>query len=458
MSIALDTRHPKGNMYPVCIRYCINAKRMYHPLGDYCTSEDFAAIMDTESTRGRISETKKSYATQKKKWETDFENYLKRLESLASTSVITLENIRISLTGKSVSVNFISIWKEVINSKRVGTAASYNTALKSFIKETGFTEEKGFAVGKEIIQKWVQKLTDGGKAKATIGIYLRSCRVVYKECISRGYILQADYPFSERDAEKISIPKGKSRRQECLSVEQITELYNIFIKKDYPKSWGEKYNKGLHVSLGLFLFQYLGNGMNMADVAHITYNDHYIQSKEKSLLFNRIKTKDRTDDESEVIVPIIPALKRIIDELGEPFKKDGRLFPFILQDAVTKDDIKVRIAQENQNIRKRIARLTQHLGWKISPTSTWCRHSYATNLAHQGVPMQYIGDAMGHSASKSVTMSYINMYPHEKQMEYNSLLISSPTKKKTKNDIDNFVKSLSEKDKMELLKKILGNT
>ena len=119
--------------------------------------------------------------------------------------------------------------------------------------------------------------------------------------------------------------------------------------------------------LGLFLFQYLGNGMNMADVARLTYNSHYTQSKEKSLLFNRTKTKDRTDDDSEVIVPVIPALKKIIDEIAEPYEKDVRLFPFILKEAKTEADCRVRVAQENQNIRKRMAKLAKHLGWKVTP-------------------------------------------------------------------------------------------
>lgn len=301
-------------------------------------------------------------------------------------------------------------------------------------------------------------MTDDGKSKATIGIYLRACRVVIKECISRGYILQANYPFSDRDADKVSIPKGKSRRQECLSIEQMTELYQIFTKKDYPESWGKEYNRGMHISLGLFLFQYLGNGMNMADAARITYNTHYIQNERKSLLFNRTKTKDRTDDESEVIVPVIPALKRIIDEIAAPFEKDERLFPNILKGATTERDCRVRVAQENQNIRKRMAKLAKHLGWEVSPSPTWCRHSFATNLAHQGVPMQYISDAMGHRTGKSVTMSYINMYPHEKQIEYNSLLLNTPSGQKKKSDLKSIMESLSEKDKKKLLEMILGES
>lgn len=285
-------------------------------------------------------------------------------------------------------------------------ADSVDFAKKSFIKCTGFSEADGFMVTKDIIHKWVQTMTDENKSKATIGIYLRSCRVVVKECISRGFISQSEYPFSDRDAEKVSIPKGKSRRQECLSVEQMTELYEIFTKKDYPESWGKVYNKGLHISLGLFLFQYLGNGMNLADVARITYNTHYIQNNEKSLLFNRKKTKDRTDDDSEVIVPVIPALKRIMDEIAEPYEKDERLFPFILKGATTEEDCRVRIAQENQN----------------------------------------------------VTMLYINMYPHEKQMEYNGLLLNIPSNKKQKSDLDSILKSLSEADKKKLIKMILSES
>lgn len=105
-----------------------------------------------------------------------------------------------------------------------------------------------------------------------------------------------------------------------------------------------------------------------------------------------------------------------------------------------------------------MAKLTKHLGWEVSPSPTWCRHSFATNLAHQGVPMQYISDAMGHRASKSVTMSYINMYSHEKQMEYNSLLLKMSSGPKKKSDLKSIMESLSEKDKKKLLEMILNES
>lgn len=69
ISLGLDKRHSKSNLYPVCIRYSFNGKFMYYPIGDQCTEKEFKQIIETESTRGRSSESRKSNANIKKKWE-----------------------------------------------------------------------------------------------------------------------------------------------------------------------------------------------------------------------------------------------------------------------------------------------------------------------------------------------------------------------------------------------------
>ena len=260
---------------------------------------------------------------------------------------------------------------------------------------------------------------------------------------------QKDYPFSDRDINKVRIPRGKSRKHESLNVEQMTQLYNIFIEKRYPKEWTKDYTNHAHVSLGLFLAMYLANGMNLADLARLTYNDYYIKSNGTSLLFNRNKTKERTDNESEVIVPIIEPLRYIMDEIAEPCEKHERIFPYILNDAIKENNVARRIQQGNQNIKKHIRKLTQSLRWEIEPSPTWCRHSFATNLAHQGVPMQYISESMGHSVGKSVTMGYINQYPHEMQVQYNSKLLS--LQKTDDKQLVDIIKGLTAEQKAKIL-------
>ena len=62
---------------------------------------------------------------------------------------------------------------------------------------------------------------------------------------------------------------------------------------------------------------------------------------------------------------------------------------------------------------------------KEKPTSTWARHSFATNLNSTGiVPDRYISDSMGHSSSGDITSKYIGAYPLKNMLEYNAYLLN----------------------------------
>ena len=72
-----------------------------------------------------------------------------------------------------------------------------------------------------------------------------------------------------------------------------------------------------------------------------------------------------------------------------------------------------------------MAKVAKLLGMERTPTSTWARHSFATNLNSTGVvPERYISDSMGHSSSGDVTSKYIGAYPLKKMLEYNSYLLN----------------------------------
>jgi site-specific recombinase XerD len=451
VSLGLDRRKAYADGYRVSMKYVMGGRTYYYPLSWRATDEEFERIQGTSTTRGRMSQEKKSLASMNAQWEETFAAYKERLENLAKMTTLSLDVIRASLTGMSLDACFLSVWREVIASRKHGTGASYEIAMKSFVRITGFAERDGFAVTKDTIHKWVQGLTDEGKAKATIGIYLRACRVVVNECIRRGFLLQSAYPFSEKDISKVSIPRGKSRKQECLSVEQWTQLYDIFSSQQYPEEWTDEYKKATHIYLGMFLAMYLMNGLNLADLARLTYNKHYTRSGKKCLQFYRQKTKDRTDNDAEVIVPITEPLRVILSELAAEYEPDGLLFPYLLKDATTDAEKARRVQQENQNCKKHVRKLTATLGWTEQPSPTWCRHSFATNLQQRGVPMKYISDAMGHSTGGSVTMGYINDYPLDRQLEYNNKLLNLKT-----NDDKLNIGNHSDEKRAELINDIIG--
>lgn len=129
--------------------------------------------------------------------------------------------------------------------------------------------------------------------------------------------------------------------------------------KRYPEEWDSDWRDNAHYSLGLFLAQYLCNGFNLADAAHLTYNEHFFISGRQSFQFIRQKTEERS--EVEVVIPIIPALQVILDEIAAPPVKGTLVFPEIYGDAQTPEQKKRRVAMENQNIKKRVRRLVESL-------------------------------------------------------------------------------------------------
>ena len=470
MGLCLDTKHFKG-MCPLSIRFRFSQKEMwYFHIGEMVSVEDFNRIMSANYVKGQQGRQGKDAETHHK-WEKLFYEYAERVNALSARVALTMNNVKTLLTGMSETSNFLSVWEEIINERKPGTAESYKTAMRNFCKCFGLIGVKkgdiGFAIDASMIHQWVQKMTDDGLAKATIGMNLRACRVVVRECIRRGMIEERNYPFSDKDADLVSIPRGRSRKDECLSVERMTQLYGIFTEKNYPETWDDKRRKDVHESLGLFLFMYLGNGMNLADVARLQYDDYYQQHDGKAIRFERVKTSERSENNSEVIVPVIPELRVVIDETAAPCEKNGLMFPYLLDGARNDVQVMRRIQQENQNIRKRIRCLTEWLGWDEKPSPTWCRHSFATNLIHAGVPQGYVSEAMGHSTGNDITMGYVGRFPLEQQMEYNSRLlvrdgdekpVEATTDEPVKQDSDTLaamIQGLSIEEKTKLLKLLL---
>lgn len=424
ISLVLDKRHVRnGGKYPIALRFTIDRKRLYYPLGDKYTEKEFDAICRAKNTgrRSNIKSEKETNFECKMLLEQTFKSYVDIVQDLDKTSKLSLNMIMTRLTGKNEEDSFLLVWEDIINNRSVGTADSYTTAKKSFIKYVGVIS--GFNVSKSTIEKWIKGMENDGFTKTTIGIYLRACRVVWNECTQRGFLSKKEYPFG-KDKSLITIPVGSTRKKEYLNVEQMTELYQVFINKKYPESWRKSYIEKVHFSLGLFLVQYLCNGFNLADAARLRYNDYYYISGKQSFQFMRYKTKDRSENNSEVVIPIIEPVRIILSEIAAPEERGGLVFPSILKGEANEVQVRKLIALENSNIQDRMKKLTMALNWEIFPSSTWCRHSFATNLTHAGVPINYISDSMGHSHNENITARYIDIFPYEQQVLYNNKLLN----------------------------------
>lgn len=465
LSIILDKRSNRtSDEYPLSIRFyrSVNGKeeRYFHHFNEFYTEKYFNEVCSVSASRSALFPIKK-------KWESILEGYRTRLAKVAEKQQLSMPLIRAMLSGVDIdgqkNMSFIGIWEAIIATRRkegrAGTADSYECALRSFRRVVGDIE--GFSLNKSVIAKWNDGMKDGIDAQGnfikqmsdtTRGIYLRACRVVWNECVKQGFLAEVEYPFGNKSNDLISIPRGKKRQKSYLSVTEMTELYNVFIEKRYPKEWGPIYTERAHQSLGLFLAQYLCNGCNLTDIARLTYNAAYWQDGGRTLEFQRRKTAARSNDNSVVVVPIIPPLKRILDEIAAPPTKGGYVFPHILKNVENEDERRRKILMENSNVQDRMNRICKELlGWEKNVSGTWARHSFATNLKLAGVEEEYIAESMGHSHGNDVTAGYMDVYPWEIRYRNNMKLLNIEEKQETP-DLD----KLSKTELKALLKKLLN--
>lgn len=449
IAICLDIRKKrKGEeeVYPLSVRFTIDAQRIYHHLGGYLSKEEFSAICISKKSGS-------AKYTEKLRWKEQIDKYAVLLRGLNKGEELSLDLIKLAITGKTTNAeeSFLGIWQQMIDKKvaegAYSTGESYECALKSFKKIMGENSIEGLVISPRDIAKWSNGMQNGvmrngelvGKiSDTTRGIYLRTCRIIWNECLRRGYLSNVPYPFSnKKERNMVAIPKSATRKTAHLDVEKMTTLYKLFIEKGYPDTWGRQYKEKVHFSLGLFLAQYLCNGFNLADAAELTYDNYYYATDGKAFRFVRRKTRSRSGSSSEVIIPITEPLKKVLDEIAAKPTLNGLVFPQILQGFTDPENFRKRVSLENSNVQDRVIRVCEDiLNWELRPSSTWCRHSFANNLKDAGVKREYISESMGHSVGKDITSIYLDTYPLSKQLEYNNKLLSLDGRKPTIEQLD----------------------
>ena len=417
-TLTIDTRKKTNKIderLPVCVRISQNRKSIYFRTGLLVTVGEWDELRHATG-RGVIDKEESTWGKKQKQINL-FDNIWEKVVELSNDGCFSLDALKKRVKNKQDDKTFLKLWEFVASTKKLGTAESYRIAAKCFEKLVG---DIGFEdVTEETLERWRGAMLNESYSLTTVGIYMRACRVVVNEAVRRKLIDVRNYPFGKG---KIEIKRGATRKEEYLSVSDIIRLYN-FLEQDMPAHWKAGYKFVVLRSVATFLAAYLGNGMNLADLARLEYNDYYFSTGKSCFRFLRTKTKDKSDNQSEVIVPIIPELRSIIDKYANEEKYGERVFDYILEDIVDEELIRKRIAQENSNIKDRLEVVCKLLEMPQRPSMTWARHSFATNLAHAGVPERYISQAMGHSTSKNVTALYISEFPHEKMMLFNSFLL-----------------------------------
>ena len=237
IAMCLDKRHPDSvniNSYPLCIRFTIYDSRYYYRLGERCTQAELDKLSKSQGNREKRVGTETTFE-RKIRLQEVFTSMVNVVTTVNERGILTLDRIKVALTGRSETASFLSVWEDIIREKRsmgkAGTAENYEDAYKCFKSITGFTYADGFSLDSTVVNRWVDGMTERSIAQTTQGIRLRACRVVINRCIGEGYMMPKAYMFG-KSRDKIKIPVGTSRKGWFLTVDQMTELYLHWQNRD----------------------------------------------------------------------------------------------------------------------------------------------------------------------------------------------------------------------------------
>ena len=145
IAMCLDKRHPdseNSKLFPLCIRFTIYDSRYYYRLGEKCSYEDLDKLSRSQGNREKRIGLETTFE-RKVRLQEVFASMVHVVTTVSERGILTLERIKVALTGRCETASFLSVWEEIINEKRAlgkaGTAENYGDAYRCFKRITGFT-------------------------------------------------------------------------------------------------------------------------------------------------------------------------------------------------------------------------------------------------------------------------------------------------------------------------------
>ena len=394
VSVLLDTRTVnKEGTYPVKIKVYFQGKPKYYPTG-ICmsTNEELEEVLESKS--------KKNIEIQDIIGK-ELSRILKNVDILVERGTFSFSNLN-NMLGKNIGGTLNEMIsakiKELENEEKFGTSAFYKgtlSLLKRYIKHD--------VPIKEVTVEWLnglEKFILKTANQTTVAMNMRNIRATMNIAKQVGVIRESDYPFG-RGKYQIKEGSGKKKALNKKQLKAIAEYRDGSMTTEFYRD--------------LWLFIYFCNGLNVADLISLKFSD--IQNGEIS--FIRKKTKDRTRDVKRIYAAITPEMYSIINKWGNDPKKSVYIFPFLKP-----GDSAWEHEKKKKNLTKLINKRMKMIGEKLNLgkiTTYVARHTYATVLRNEGVPISIISPMLGHS-SVTTTEIYLADLESEYRAKNASLL------------------------------------
>ena len=383
---AIDRQHPrKDGTCSIYIRVTFQRKKKEYPTGITMKPTEYDRIMKAQ--RRKAADLK-----QYSKLMAFFTKAMDVAESLPVFTFAQFEGLYLSNTeaADSIKAGFERHIQELKIQKQIGSAVSYESALKSI---EGFKAGLRYAdITVTFLKRYEAAMLEAGKKSTTVGFYLRSLRTI----MNKADIDRKLYPFGT-GKNKYTIPTGRNIKK-ALTLDEISRIYYYETEARTTKAMAKDY----------WIFSYLCNGLNVKDLCLLKWKN----IEGDSLQYERAKTSRTKREKKPIEVSLKPEAKAIISRWGQPaINPEAYIFPH-LNKSMTAERERDVIKQLTKNINKYMKLIAAELKINREVTTYFARHSYSTVMRNSGVSTSYISQALGHSNEK-VTQNYLAGFEQE---------------------------------------------
>ncbi len=408
ISLILDTRREKANgKFPVKLRVYskVNYKAKLYNTNKDLTKKEFEKIWingNEIKLRGANRDTR----IWLQRFETKANDEAEKLSAF-SFEKFEMRFFRKSNDAHNVIYHYNKAIKSNVSKGKIGSSVSFKCSLKSL------THFNNHYTGKEldrfpfetITVDWLDAyevfMLSKGKSVTSVGIYLRSLRIIFNNAIEDNDISKELYPFGKR---KYQIPQSNKVKKALNSI----ELKTLFNSK--PKTVEQEKAKDF------WFFSYTCNGMNTKDVALLKYTD----IDEDKFSYYRAKTFSKSSVKKKIEIYLNDFSRGIIKKY-ETRDLDGYIFPILHKDD-NDEVIFKKIKNFTRFINQHLKKLAKDNNLTEELSSYWARHSFATNSIRKGASMEFISEALNHS-DLSVTKNYFAGFEDETKKEFANQLM-----------------------------------
>lgn len=388
-----DRKANKKGSFPVKIRVTYKRVRKYYSTGKDLTPEEWK-VLPTGKSR-LLKETRESV-------ENSFSLVRSNVEAIAEKGGFSFDTLNIRL-GRGVGDTVNSALRvRIENLKReekISTMQLSEYLLKSLEKfSSSHIDFENITV--DWLKKYEKHLLNNDKSYTTISMQMRVIRTLVNQAKRDGVIKETQYPFGK---DKYEIKEGVNIKK-ALTLDQIKEIFYFTDGNETTERYRD-----------LWIFSYLCNGINIADLVKLKFKD----IKDGDICFVRQKTESTSKNRKEIRASVTINVQNIINKWGNKPSPENYIFPYLngkenaeKKQAITKDLTK--------RINLRMKKIGEEL--KIGDITTYtARHSFATVLKRSGANIASISESLGHNDLKT-TESYLASFEKEERQKNAQML------------------------------------